>query len=218
MKNFKFKAANRTEFGKGFARRIRSAGKVPAVLYSKGDKAVHITLPSHELALSLKSRNALYEIELDGKTTLAIVQDAQRDAVGTVLEHVDFLSVQKGAKIRTTVDIKIEGIVAPGMSYLQELQNITAKVDPTALPEYILGNVDGFEEGHNLFVRDLQIPDGVEILTDKDLPVAIVFEPKEEIIEQVETEYTETQEGETSTDEQTESGDDKKSDAQNSDS
>ncbi|MDR3116276.1 MAG: 50S ribosomal protein L25/general stress protein Ctc [Bifidobacteriaceae bacterium] len=183
MKSFKFKANKRNDFGKGFARRIRSAGQVPAILYSKGAKPLHISLPSHEMALSLKSHNALYEIEIDGQSLLAIVKDAQRDPVGTVLEHIDFLSVNKGEKIRTSVDVRISGTPVPGLTHLQELQTILVKADPTALPEFISGSVEGFEEGHNLFVRDLEVPGGVEVVTDQDLPVAIVFEPKEEIIE-----------------------------------
>ncbi|MDR2799287.1 MAG: 50S ribosomal protein L25/general stress protein Ctc [Bifidobacteriaceae bacterium] len=188
MKTFKFKAEKRDQFGKGFARRARAEGKVPAVLYSKGADALHITLPSHEVALSLKYNNALYEIDVDGNNTLAVVKDAQRDAIGTVLEHVDFLSVNKGEKIRTTVNIQITGTVAPGLMHLQELQTVTIKADPTQLPEYVIGNVEGFEEGHNLFVRDLELPEGSELITDEGIPVAIVFEPKEEIVETLEEE------------------------------
>ncbi|MDR3151998.1 MAG: 50S ribosomal protein L25/general stress protein Ctc [Bifidobacteriaceae bacterium] len=205
MKSFKFKADKREHFGKGFAHRIRTKGQVPAVLYSKGAKPLHISLPSHEMALSLKSHNALYEIEVDGENLLAIVKDAQRDPVGTVLEHIDFLSVNKGEKIRTSIDIKISGTPAPGLTHLQELQTILVKADPTALPEFISGSVEGFEEGHNLFVRDLEVPGGVEIVTDQDLPVAIVFEPKEEVIETPVGE--EAAEGEEETAESTEESD-----------
>jgi large subunit ribosomal protein L25 len=72
--------------------------------------------------------------------------------------------------------------------HLQELQSVTIKADPTQLPEYVIGSVEGFEEGHNLFVRDLELPEGSELITDEDIPVAIVFEPKEEIIETPEEE------------------------------
>ncbi len=59
-------AESRTEFGKGAARRIRRADKVPAVLYGHGTDPVHITLPGHDLMLALKTANALLSIELDG--------------------------------------------------------------------------------------------------------------------------------------------------------
>lgn len=203
MKTFKFKAEKRDQFGKGFARRARANGKVPAVLYSKGADATHITLPSHEVALTLKYNNALYEIDVDGNSTLAIVKDAQRDAVGTVLEHIDFLSVHKGEKIRVTVNVQITGNVAPGLMHLQELQTVTIKADPAQLPEFITGSVEGFEEGHNLFVRDLELPEGSELVTDEDIPVAIVFEPKEEIIETP----TDEAEGEEGAEESAESAD-----------
>ena len=58
----KIQAESRTEFGKGAARRIRRADKVPAVLYGHGSDPIHITLPGHDLMLALKTANALLSI------------------------------------------------------------------------------------------------------------------------------------------------------------
>ena len=75
----KIQAESRTEFGKGAARRIRRADKVPAVLYGHGTDPVHITLPGHDLMLALKTANALLSIELDGDSQLALPKQVQRD-------------------------------------------------------------------------------------------------------------------------------------------
>jgi large subunit ribosomal protein L25 len=62
----KLKAEPRTEFGKGAARRIRRAHKIPAVLYGHGEKPQHIALPGHETMLALKHANALLDLEIEG--------------------------------------------------------------------------------------------------------------------------------------------------------
>src|SRR5690606_7291705 len=71
MAEIKLSAEQRTEFGKGAARRIRRENKVPAVLYEHGNDPLHVTLPGHETMLALKTANALLSIELDSESHLA---------------------------------------------------------------------------------------------------------------------------------------------------
>ena len=70
----KITAEQRTEFGKGAARRIRREDKIPAVLYTHGDKPVHLTLPGHDTMLALKhgGANALLELDVDGTPLLGL--------------------------------------------------------------------------------------------------------------------------------------------------
>jgi len=110
----KLAAVARTEFGKGAARRIRRAHQVPAVLYGHGAAPLHITLPGHETMMALKHANALLTIQMDGTDHLAIVKDIQRDAVRSVIEHVDLLTVVKGEKVTVVVPIRVIGESAPG--------------------------------------------------------------------------------------------------------
>ena len=72
MPEVKLTAELRTEFGKGAARRIRRADKIPAVLYGHGTDPVHITLPGHETLLALRVANALLSIDVDGSSQLAL--------------------------------------------------------------------------------------------------------------------------------------------------
>ena len=72
MPEVKLIAELRTEFGKGAARRIRRADKVPAVLYGHGTAPIHIALPGHETLLALRTANALLSIEVDGSSQLAL--------------------------------------------------------------------------------------------------------------------------------------------------
>ena len=71
----KVTAEVRTQFGKGFARRLRAAGQIPAVLYGHGTEPVHLALPGHQVALLIRRANAVLELSADGKNHLALVKD-----------------------------------------------------------------------------------------------------------------------------------------------
>ena len=86
-------AEPRTDFGKGAARRLRRAGRVPAVMYGAKREVVHISLPEHELALGLRRPAVTFEIELAGATTLVKPRDVQRDPVRRDVEHVDLIVI-----------------------------------------------------------------------------------------------------------------------------
>ena len=105
MATEKITAETRTEFGKGAARRIRRADKIPAVLYGHGNDPVHITLPGHATMMALKhgGSNALLELDIDGKSQLALTKQVQVDPIRRTLEHIDFVAVRRGEKV--TVDV-----------------------------------------------------------------------------------------------------------------
>lgn len=92
MSEFKLVASVRENFGKGAARQVRRDGQTPAVVYSAGNEAKHIVVDAHEVFLIVKNnRNAVVELELDGKAVSVAIKDVQRDAVGREIEHIDFI-------------------------------------------------------------------------------------------------------------------------------
>ena len=109
MPEVKLIAELRTEFGKGAARRIRRADKVPAVLYGHGTDPIHIALPGHETLLALRTANALLSIEVDGSSQLALPKQVQRDPLKHTIEHVDLVIVRRGEKVTVDVAIHLVG-------------------------------------------------------------------------------------------------------------
>ena len=87
----KMAAAVRHTFGKGAARKFRAAGRTPAVIYGHGTEAVHVTVDAHEIALVLRHKNAIIELELNGKKETVLVKSASKDVVTQIIEHVDFI-------------------------------------------------------------------------------------------------------------------------------
>ena len=97
MATEKIAAETRTEFGKGAARRIRRENKIPAVVYGHGNDPIHLTLPGHATMMAIKhgGANALLELEIDGKTQLALTKQVQVDPIKRTLEHIDFVAVRR---------------------------------------------------------------------------------------------------------------------------
>ena len=122
----KVHAELRTSFGKGFARRLRAAGKIPAVIYGHGEDPVHVALPGHQVALLLRRANAVLELDVEGTQQLALVKDVQKDPVHQIIEHIDLLVVKKGEKIQVDVPINVVGEPFPGT--IVNLDNNTISV------------------------------------------------------------------------------------------
>ncbi len=162
-------AEARTEFGKGAARRIRRADKVPAVLYGHGTDPVHVTLPGHSLMLALKNSNALLNIELGKDKHLAIPKQVQRDPLKGFLEHVDLLIVKRGEKVTVDIPLHVTGEAAPETLVGIDTTTISVEVDATAIPSEIEVSVEGLEVGSQLFAKDLQLPTGSALAVDEDL-------------------------------------------------
>ena len=178
MSEIKLAATARTEFGKGAARRLRRAHQIPAVLYGHGEKPVHVALPGHETMLAVKQSNALFSIELDGKSTLAIVKDVQRDVVRQIIEHVDLLIVKKGEKVAVDVPVTVVGESAPGTIHVVETQNLSLEAEATHLPQHVEVSIEGLEGGQSVAAGDVTLPAGATLVTDPEIVVVTVTVPQ----------------------------------------
>jgi large subunit ribosomal protein L25 len=187
MSETKLQAESRTEFGKGAARRIRRADKVPGVLYGHGTDPVHITLPGHDTMLALKhgGANALLSIEVGGKSHLAIPKQIQRDPIKGFLEHVDLLVVKKGEKVVVDVPVHVVGDPAPETLVVTEHPSVSVEAEATHIPEYVEVSVEGAEVGTQILAKDLDLPKGSTVhLEDDVLVVNVTHAPTAEEVEE----------------------------------
>ena len=182
----KITAEKRTEFGKGAARRIRRADKVPAVIYGHGNDPMHITLPGHETMMALKhgGTNALLYIDLEGSTHIALTKQVQADPIKGFLEHIDFVEVKKGEKVTVEIPIHVVGESKADAMTVTEANTVTVEAEATNIPDHIEVSVEDAEVGFQIFGRDLSLPSGSTLLTDDDyLIVNVVHAPTAEEIE-----------------------------------
>ncbi|SDM92764.1 50S ribosomal protein L25/general stress protein Ctc [Actinomyces ruminicola] len=168
-------ATDRTEFGKGSARRARHAGQVPAVVYGHGTEPRHLLLDEHATRLALRgNENALVELSVGGETLLAIAKDVQRHPIRPGVQHVDFLLVNRNEKVEVEVPVVVTGEPAPSTIHMIELAHVLVSAPAIAIPESIDVDITGVEAGTAIRVADLTLPEGVEAITEADADVVNV--------------------------------------------
>lgn len=174
----KIKAETRSEFGKGAARRIRRENKIPAVVYGHGNDPVHVTLPGHDTMMALKhgGANALLELDIDGKTQLALTKQVQVDPIKRQIEHVDFVAVVKGEKVTVEVPVHLNGEAARETLVVTENATIQLEAEATHIPEYIEIDIEGAAAGTQIHASDLKLPSGSTLLLDPETLIVNITE------------------------------------------
>lgn len=174
-------ASTRTEFGKGASRRLRAAGRTPAVVYGFGEAPAHIHFDAHDIFLEVRGNaNALIKIELDGKEQLALVKDIQRNPLSRIIEHIDLLRVKADQKVEVEVPVVVEGEPFGAAIATVDLLNVLLMAPATAIPEAITINVEGAEDGTVIRLADVEFPANVEAMEDPETTVVTIAVPAAE--------------------------------------
>jgi large subunit ribosomal protein L25 len=197
----KLVAEARTTFGKGAARRIRAVGKIPAVIYGHGTEPQHVTLPGHEVSLILRKANAVFDLDIDGKSQLALVKDVQKDPVRQIIEHIDLVIVRKGEKVTIDIPIHVIGEAAPGTQVLQDANTLSIEAEATNIPERLTVDIEGLAEGTQIHASDVTLPEGSTLISDPDVLVVGITGATDADLGESEESTEETAEGEASSDE-----------------
>jgi len=189
----KITAEQRTEFGKGAARRIRRDDKIPAVVYGHGDDPLHVSLPGHETMMALKNggANALLDLQIDGSSHLALTKQVQIDPIRRVIEHVDFVAVKRGEKVTVDVPIHLVGTAKPETLVVTENSTVQLEAEATHIPEFIEVSIEGAEVGTLIHASDLEFPAGSTLLSDPELLIVNVTQQRSE--EELEAELEEAE-------------------------
>ncbi|HEU4827857.1 MAG TPA: 50S ribosomal protein L25 [Gemmatimonadales bacterium] len=183
----KLEAATRTTTGKGAARSMRRAGKVPAVIYGHGREPEALAIDAPVLARALAGATAatVLEIVVDNRAPVrALLREVQRNPIRAAdILHLDLYEVHADEKITVAVPVHLVGIPDGVRNFGgvldQVLRELEIEVFPGDIPESIDVDVTGLTIGHSLFVRDIKL-EKAEILNDEDLPVATVVAPRTE--------------------------------------
>jgi large subunit ribosomal protein L25 len=183
--NAKVTARPRAGRGKSAARRLRAEGGIPAVIYGHGEETRELTLNAHEfehLLGTIHYENTIFELDIEGETgeVRALVRELQRHPLRGKVLHVDFHQIHRGEKVHVSVPVRLIGS-APGVRAGGMLQHTTSdlevRVVADRIPETIDVDVTALEIGDSVHVRDLTIPEGVELLADADRTICSVAPP-----------------------------------------
>lgn len=164
-------AETREKFGKGAARRLRAAGKIPAVIYGHGTEPQHVTLPAHQVTLLLRKANAVLELELSGKPQLVLVKDVQKNPVLQAIEHIDLIIVRQGERVHVEVPVHTVGEPAAGTVADVDAKTLNLEVEATHIPENVVVDIEGLEEGTQILAKDVPLPRGASLISEEDLLV-----------------------------------------------
>ncbi len=167
----------RTSFGKGAARKLRAAGKIPAVVYGHGAEPLHVAIPAHETTLIARRANALIDLKMTDSQQLVLIKDIQRDPVRQIIEHVDLVIVRKGEKVTVDIAVHIEGDPVSGTMVQLEHNTISVEAEATHIPESVTVNVEGFAEGTQVRASDIALPDGSTLVSAAEMLVLTVQQP-----------------------------------------
>ena len=190
------RAEPRDSFGKGAARKIRAAGKIPAVIYGHGTDPQHVTLPGHQVGLILRKANQVLDLDISGKSQLALVKDVQKDPVRQIIEHLDLIVVRKGEKVTIDVPVHVEGESASGTTAAQDANTLSLEAEATHIPERIVVNIEGLEAGTQILAKDLALPEGSTLISDPDtLVINVTAEAEQDLGETATAEESTEAEG-----------------------
>jgi large subunit ribosomal protein L25 len=178
-------ASVRNDRGTGSARKLRQAGKVPAVVYGHGREPQSIALDTREvdrLLAQVSAASTVIELHVDGKPSRTLIREIQRHPFKRHLVHIDFQELVAGEKVTVSVPLRFTGTadgVRNGGGILEEtMHQVHLRLDPSAIPAHVDVDVTPLTIGHSFHIRDLQLPAGVTVLDEPDATVCVVTAPK----------------------------------------
>jgi len=169
---------------------LRGSGLVPAELYGKGSDNLH-------LAVSAEAFNKAYEeagestvvtLDIDGDKRPVLIYEAKYDELNNKWLAIDFYQVNMKEKVETSVALEIvgesQGVKSGGGVLVTVINEIEVSALPGDLPHNLIVDISSLNNiGDALYVRDIKIPNGVEVLSDMESVVVIIGEKQEEIKE-----------------------------------
>ena len=193
------KANIRNSVGKGQARALRRAEKIPAVLYGPGTEPVLLSVEINDLEKALKKSTASQALLnltiLNGENTsrTAMIKELQTHPVSRNYQHIDFYEISMDRKIRVKIPVVVKG-KSRGVEEGGILQIIRRELEilclPAEIPETIEIDITDLDIGDSIHVKEIPFEGDIEIPADVNFTVITIVSPKAEV-EEVEEEAEE---------------------------
>ena len=167
--------------GSASARRLRSEGQIPAVIYGQGMEPLSISVDRRELRAAVSGSaglNTILDVTIDGATYPSIIKDVQRHPVRMNIEHLDFIQVNLNEEIVVTVPITLTGDakeVNDNNGLIDQIMTeLEVSTTPRNIPDEIVYDVSDMDMDSTITVADLNVPDGVTATSDPEAAVVTV--------------------------------------------
>lgn len=180
----KLKTAARERTGSKYARRLRAAGQLPAVVYGHGQAPDHISLQAEQFVDCL--HHGAHLIELDGKGETCLIKDVQYDYLGTTIIHVDLTRVDLSEEVEVSVPLVLKGedrcpgAKVAGAILENPIVDLEVICRADAIPDQIVVDVSELELDQTITIADLKLPAGVRTDRNAEDTVVTVYVTEEE--------------------------------------
>lgn len=188
MASVSLNAEPRTETGTGVARKLRQAGRVPAVIYGHGRDPQPLSVNTREvdkLLSTISAGSTVIELGVDGRTARTLIREIQRHPFKRHIVHIDFQELVAGEKITVSIPLRFtgtaEGVRNSGGILEEVMHQVHLRLDPANIPDHIDVDVTPLTIGHSIHVRELKLPEGVTVLDDAGATVCVCTAPKAEV-------------------------------------
>lgn len=181
------KAEARTGTGKGVARKLRAAGRLPAVLYGGDDPPVHLSLDAHDaeyLFRNISVENTIVDLEVEGEkgSVQTLVREIQTHPWKATLLHVDFLRIQKGVMVDVNIPLHLVGtpvgVKLEGGQLEQIIHDLAVRCIPSKIPEVFEVDVSHLKLNDVMHISDMTFDEGVEVAIAQERTICAVSPPK----------------------------------------
>jgi large subunit ribosomal protein L25 len=183
MAQAKLAAEARQDKGKGVARKLRAAGRVPAVMYGHGESTRSLSLDAHELELlfgKVHWENTLITLDIGGESIPTLVREVQSHAFKGDVLHVDFYQIHADEKLEVEIPIRLHGTPAGtklGGVLSHAINDLMVRCLPNNIPNHIDVDISHLGINEAIHVRDIKLPEGVESVIDGDRTVCVLNPP-----------------------------------------
>ncbi len=164
------KATKRTESGTKAVRRLRKAGKLPAVVYGHKEEPLSVTVDYKEFITIVRHHDRLIKLEIDGELKDVFIKDAQHDVLGDTILHADFEWINLDELVKVGVEIKLWGIPAGasiGGVVRQRIDDVEIEVPVKSIPEIFKVDISAMTLGDRMLLSDIELPEGASIVGDE---------------------------------------------------
>jgi large subunit ribosomal protein L25 len=191
------KAELREGTGKGVARKLRSAGRLPAVVYGGKGEPQHLSLDAHDAEYMFRNisvDNTIVDLDIEGEQqpVQTLVREIQMHPWKASLVHVDFLRIQAGVAVEMVVPLHLigdpVGVTIGGGTVEQIIHDLPIRCIPSKIPEVLEVDISGLDLNDALHVSDITLGEGVEVTIPLDRTICSVAVPRAEMEPGVEDE------------------------------
>lgn len=174
-------ATVREASGKGGARQLRMAGRIPGVFYYGNETNIPFSVERQEMERFMRNRHTTLNLVLSGEEPRpCVIRELQRDPVSSKIVHIDLLGIRSGEKITVDVPVKLSGlpigVKADGGLLQTGVTSVSVECLPGDIPNEIVVDVTELKVGHSIYLETLTIP-GIRLLGDPKVVLATVAAP-----------------------------------------